>query len=262
VPLIPEKIANKIVIKQAVKYANEANQIIVPTPGIKKIIKNWGVTNEKIEPIATGIEEEFYQNTDRKKIRDKFGIQEKETLLLLVSRITQEKNIEFLFNSVIEILKKNSEVKFLIAGDGYLLPKLKNITLKNNLQNRIFFQGIVEKNELKNYYSAGDIFVYSSKSETQGMVISEAMYCGLPVVAIFAPGVSDLVQTNINGFLIEEKENEFISALEKLIENRNLRNIFSENSKKIARELYTDKVCAQKMLLIYESLIQCHSERV
>lgn len=254
-PLFPKKLAKKIVINQAVKYANQADQIIVPTPGVKTIIKNWGVNNENIEAIPTGVEEEFYQNPDRNKIRQKFNIKENEIILLLVSRMTQEKNIEFLFNSVIKVLKNITDTKFLVSGDGYLLPKFKKIAQKENLEKKIIFEGIVEKEDLKNYYAAGDIFVYASKSETQGMIISEAMYSGLPIVAVDAPGVCDLVQDEINGFLVPEDKNEFAMAIEKLAMDKNQRNKFSEESKRIARKKYTDQISASKMLAAYKKAI-------
>lgn len=254
VPLIPKKLATKIIINQAVKYADQANQVVVPTAGVKNIIRSWGVKNENIEAIPSGVEEEFYQNPDRSKIRNKFNIKDYEILLLLVSRLTQEKNIEFLFNSIIKVLKNNSAAKFLISGDGYLLPRLKNIAIQNNLNDRIFFEGIVEKEELKNYYAAGDIFVYASKSETQGMIVSEAMYCGLPIVAVNASGICDLVQNNINGFLTSEDKSEFANSVQKLIDDTELRNKFSEESKHIAHENFTNQICSSRMLRVYRKL--------
>jgi len=254
-PLLPKKLSGKIIINQAVRYANQADQIIVPTPGIKNIIQNWGVKNKSIVAVSTGIEEKFYQDPDKNKIRNGFGIKDDEILLLLVSRLTEEKNIEFLFESVFKILRNNANTKFLIAGEGRLAPKLKKLARKNNLDDRIIFKGIVPKEELKNYYAAGDIFVYASKSETQGMIISEAMYSGLPIVAVDAPGVCDLVQNEINGFLVPEDESEFAMAVEKLIVDESQRNKFAAESKKIAQENFTDKVCAQKMLGVYQSLL-------
>lgn len=264
IPLIPNKLVSKYIIHKAVKYANESDFVITPTNSVKEIIKNWGVINKNIEAIPTGVEEKFYQNPDKNKIRNKFNIKDDEILLLLVSRLTQEKNIEFLFNSIIKILKADcplvsgqsaNKVKFLISGDGYLLPKLKNIAKENNLSDRIIFEGIVSKEELKNYYSTADIFVYASKSETQGMIVSEAMYCGLPIVAVNAPGICDLVQNNINGFLTSENEKELSGTVEKLIKDTDLRNKFGEASQKIARENFTDAISASKMLEIYNKLI-------
>lgn len=281
VPLIPDKLAARWIIKKAVRYANKADQVVAPTKSVKKIIQNWGVENKNIAVIPTGVDEEVYQNPDGDKIRKKYGIRSDEVLLLLVSRLTEEKNVKFLFESVIKTLKSNNRVRFLVAGKGYLLKKLKAFaqgepasgwqsSLKDKLmgqaklsfkadhprvgKTRIIFAGLVGKKEIKNYYAAADIFVYASLSETQGMVISEAMYGGLPIVAVRAPGAKDLVEEGINGFLVENNKNEFAEAVNKLAADKDLRKKFAGNSKRIARAKYTDAVCADKMLEVYKSL--------
>jgi len=252
--IVPEKLAAWWAIRNARNYANKADCVITPTESVKEIIKNWGVTNKNIEAISSGVEEETYQNADRQVIRNKFGLKDGEILLLLVSRLTSEKNIEFLFRSVIEVLKNNKNTKFLVAGDGDLAPKLKSMAKKNDLADRIIFQGIVDKSKIKNYYATGDIFVYASKSETQGMIITEAMYLGLPIVAVRAPGICDLVQDKINGFLVAEDEKEFAGAVNKLIADANLRKKFGEASARIARKNFTDKICAEKLLEVYKKV--------
>jgi 1,2-diacylglycerol 3-alpha-glucosyltransferase len=255
VPLIPDKIAARFIIRKAVKYANDCDQVIVPTNSIIGIIKNWGVTNRNIAAIPTGVEPDEFENPDRKKIRNNFGIKDDEILLLLVSRITAEKNIEFLFNALSGLIKNDALVKFLVAGDGDLLPKLKDLAKKKEIAEKVIFQGIVPREEIKNYFAAGDIFVYASKSETQGMIISEAMYSGLPVVAVRATGAQDLVEDNTNGFLVPEDDKKFSDAAEKLIKDDDLREKFGRESARIARERFTAKVCAEKMLKIYNELV-------
>ena len=78
VPLVPNKLASAYIIHKAVNYANKSDLVITPTNSVKEIIKNWGVTNKNIEAIPTGIEEEYYQNSDRDKIRKKFDIKDNE----------------------------------------------------------------------------------------------------------------------------------------------------------------------------------------
>lgn len=254
--IIPEKLAAWWAIRNAKNYANKADYIITPTESVKEIIKNWRVVNKNIEAVSSGVEEEIYQNSNRQVVRNKFGVKNDEILLLLVSRLTSEKNIEFLFRSVVKVLKNSNNVKFLVVGDGYLVSQLKLMTKENNLEDKIFFEGIVDKREIKNYYAAGDIFVYASKSETQGMIVSEAMYMGLPIVAVNATGSKDLIENNVNGFLVVEDEEEFVKAVSKLANDESLRKKIGENSARIAREKYTDRICADKMLKIYEKAIQ------
>lgn len=269
VPFLPKKFSANWIIKKAVKYTNKANKVIVPTESIIPIIKKWGVackkhtTNvpmrinkNKIIPIATGVMEKDFADPDGNKIRKKYGIKNDEILLLLISRLTSEKNINFLFDTVQEILRKNKKIHFMLVGDGYLVPELKEKTKKEKLEDKIIFTGPVPGEEIKNYYAAGDIFVYASKSETQGMIITEAMYIGLPIVAVKAPGIESLVENNENGILVSEDKKEFIEATEKLIADENLRRKMAEKSAKIAREKYTSKICAQKMLEVYKSLLK------
>jgi glycosyltransferase involved in cell wall biosynthesis len=144
----------------------------------------------------------------------------------------------------------------MIVGDGYLALELKNRTCVENLSDRIIFSGIVEHGELKNYYAAGDIFVAASKSETQGMNVSEAMFAGLPIVALEASGVKSLVENGRNGILVSENEDEFIAAVEKLVLDKDLRKKMADESAKIIREKYTSKICAEKIVRVYEEAIK------
>ena len=254
VPILPKKWTARWIIYRAVKYTNLCNQVIAPSESAKKIIQDWGVQKD-IQAISTGVDENIFMDASRSLMRDKYGVKDNEVLLLLVSRLTEEKNIDFLFETVAETIRENNNVKFLLAGGGYLLEKLQQKTQELGLENKIFFTGEVKKEEVKNYYAAADIFIYASKSETQGMIISEAMYAGLPVVAVEATGVKDAVENGVSGFLVSEDKQEFQKALEKLITNENLRREFSEAGKRIAREKYTAKICAQKLLDLYQKVI-------
>jgi glycosyltransferase involved in cell wall biosynthesis len=254
VPFLPKKFAANYMIKKAVKFANSSDVVIVPTSSIIPIIKKWGVKKE-ITSIATGVVEKDFENPDRKSVRGKFKIKDDEVLLLLISRLTEEKNIEFVLEAVTEILKNNEKVKFLVGGEGYLVPKLKEYAADHNLGEKIIFTGEIGRTEIKDYYATGDIFIWGSKSETQGMILTEVMYSGLPVVAVEATGSKSLVINEVNGFLVKDDEEEFSKAVEKLINNKDLRQKFGEASKKIARDSFTSEICAKKMLGVYEKCL-------
>ncbi|MDD5463569.1 MAG: glycosyltransferase [Candidatus Moranbacteria bacterium] len=143
----------------------------------------------------------------------------------------------------------------MLAGDGQELPKLKKMIIDAGLINHVIFSGIVKREITKNIFAAADIFVYASKSETQGMILTEAMCLGLPVVAVTATGSMDIVGNQITGLLVRENEDEFVNAVERLITDAELRKRFSENAEKIAKENYTAPICAKKMLEIYQKNI-------
>jgi 1,2-diacylglycerol 3-alpha-glucosyltransferase len=256
VPFLPGKFSAGYMIKKAVGFANDADAVVVPTDSIIPILRNWGVAKE-MTPVATGVIEKEFQNPDRNLIRKKYDISDDEILLLLMTRLTAEKNVEFVFRSVTEILKERKNVKFLVSGDGYLLPGLKKYCEENGISDQVIFSGVVSRDEIKNYYAAADIFVHGSKSETQGMILTEAMYMGLPIVAVCATGVISLVQNNKNGFLTcVTGEKEFAYMVMKLILDKKLRQKAGQESARIARENFTSAVCAKKMIEVYEKEIE------
>jgi len=256
VPFVPRRLAAWFAIRNAKNYANICDQIVVPTPSIEKIIREWGVTNENITAIPTGVEEDEFENPDRTGVRKKYGIGDDEILLFVMTRLTTEKNAEFLVEAALDVLRRNSRTKFMICGEGNVKEKLAGIVEKAGLQDRVIFAGIISGEEKRNYYAAGDVFVYSSKSETQGMILTEAMYSGLPIVAVRATGAVDIVEDGKTGFLVSENEEEFGAAVQKLIDDENLRKKFGEEAGRIAKEEYTAGVCAKKMLETYEKTIR------
>ena len=255
VPFIPKKWAADYIIKCATKYANSADAVIAPTASIIPILRKWGVKKEII-PIATGIKAEKFAGADRKIARKKYDIANDEIVLYLVSRLTGEKNIQFVFRALKNVLQENLKVKFLVTGEGYLLPKLKKYCAENKISASVIFTGFISPEEVKNYYAASDIFVYGSKSETQGIIPLEAMYMQLPIVAVKSTGISSLMLDKANGFLVRESEKDFAKAVLKLISDAELRKRFSEASGKIARENYTSEACTDKLLRVYENCLE------
>jgi 1,2-diacylglycerol 3-alpha-glucosyltransferase len=260
-PFIPKKIAAWWTIGNAVGYANSADQVIVPTPSVKPIIEKWGMRNRAVLAVPTGIDEMTFDGGDREKIRKRYSIRSGEIVLVWVARFTNEKNTEFLFRSVLGVLKKNSNIRFLAGGDGHMLDEMKKLVKDSGLEDRVIMPGFVTNDEKNDYYAAGDIYVNASKSETQGIIIAEAMYMGLPVVAVSATGVKDLVMNHITGLLVSDDEESFAKAVEKLSGDDGLRKRFSENSKKIARQQYVSSVCAERMLSVYRDVIERKARR-
>lgn len=255
-PFIPKAVSSYWIIKNASKYANKADKVIIPTGSIKNIIKDWGVKNKDIIDIPTGVESYYFINPDGKKIRDKLGISVDKKIIMSISRFTEEKNVLFLLKSVIKALKKYSNSVFVFAGEGYLREEMEKIIGKENIGKRIIFPGIVKKEEIKDYMAAADIFTYASESETQGTIITEAMYSRLPIVALDATGSKSLVENNRTGILVSDDEEEFSKAILKLAENEDLAEYLRESAKKTADEKYTSEVCARRMIEAYRETIE------
>jgi len=254
-PILPKSFSAHWIIKNSVNYANSVNKVIIPTQSVEQIIKKWGVVKSAIEVVATGVDEENFASPESHKIRKVLGIEKDKKIILSISRLTEEKNVFFLVKEVIKTLKKNSEAIFVLGGDGYLRDELITLINQSGVGEQVFFTGLISRNEIKNYLSSADVFVYASQSETQGTIITEAMYMGLPIIAIDALGVGDLIKNNETGILVSDKKGDFSNKLNKLLIDNKLALELGKNAKKEAREKYTSKVCARRLLEIYEELI-------
>jgi 1,2-diacylglycerol 3-alpha-glucosyltransferase len=255
-PFIPESFVTRAVIQNAVKYADKSDQIIVPTPSVKKIIRDWGVTNAYIKDVPTGIDESLYNNSHPQAIRDIYNIQEGKRIIFTTARLTDEKNVDFLIRAIVPILKKRPQVRFFIGGDGYLRPKFEALARQLGVESQVHFLGIIPNEELPSYYAACDVFVYASLSETQGLVVTEALYSGAPIVALKGPGIQDIVMNKITGFLVEGDEQEFTNAVENILDNPQKRKDLSQKAKEVSRSTLSQKICTDRLLKVYEEAIR------
>lgn len=259
-PLLPQKFATNWIIKNSVKYANKVDKVIVPTQSVKEIIGRWGFKNEDIEIIPTGVDEDNFKGADGNNLRDSLGIEKEKKIILSISRLTEEKNVIFLVREVIVVLKNNPNTVFVLGGDGYLKSELVKIINESGVGEQVFFSGLIERTEVKNYMEMADIFVYASKSETQGTIITEAMYMGLPIVAMDSSGVSDLIENNKTGILVYDKKDVFSDKIEEILLDQERLKFLGESAYEEARKKYTAKVCSLKMLGIYAELIKKFKE--
>lgn len=257
VPFLPKKISCEIFKWMVIKYCKRCDAVIVPSIAVRNLLLFKLKIKKPIYIIPSGIDTDRFNQDSAKKVevRKKHNIKDNEILLVTVSRLAIEKNIDFLIRAFAIIRKTKENVKFMIIGEGNHYEKLK--TLVNNLElgDKVFFTGFVEDRDMAAYYHAGDIFVFASLTETQGLVILEAMASGLPVVAIKANGVEDTVINGTDGILTENKEEDFAKNVTRLIENQYLRNQLAEtarmNSQKFSIELWV-----KKMTEIYQAIIE------
>jgi len=214
-PVDNEGIKN-FAINLATNYANTCDYIFAPSKSMEEIIVDRGVVTP-IDVVPTGVNTELFANGRGAEVRKSSGIPEDAFVVGHLGRISEEKNIEFLIRSVIRFLK-NPEAptnsRFLIAGTGPKLSTVDRLFAKAGLTDRLHKLGMVDKSAVPDAFHAMDVFAFSSLSETQGMVITEAMTTGTPVIALDAPGVRDVLNDGENGcLLMKQDETLFENAL-------------------------------------------------
>ncbi|MCK9264117.1 MAG: glycosyltransferase [Deltaproteobacteria bacterium] len=208
------------------RLGNRCNAIVVPTEASESYLRMIGV-KIPVFVVPTGIEtDRFGSCTEKEKsrLREELGIGSDELVLLTVSRLSVEKNIDFMLEAVSGLAKKCSKkFKFILIGEGPEREHLCQLAEKFGLRDLVIFSGAVPPERMPVYYSLGNVFVFASTSETQGMVILEAMASGMPVVAIRASGIDDFVADGITGFKTGQHTAAWAEKVQLLLEDDTLR---------------------------------------
>ena len=191
----------RFVVDLATHYANLCDSVIAPSQTIAAVLRHRGV-HVPIEVIPTGVKLERFASGDRDRFRRKHGIASNAFVVGHVGRLAPEKNLAFLADAVAHFLLDCPEATFLIVGSGPAQPVLQERLAAQGLSDRLHLAGTLDGEQLVDAYHAMDAFVFASKSETQGMVLAEAMAAGVPVIALDAPGVREVVRDGNNGRLL------------------------------------------------------------
>lgn len=203
----------KFIIELATGYANLTDHVIAPSESLRQIILERGVTTP-ISVVPTGVQVSNFAGADGAFFRRERNISAEAFVVGHLGRLAPEKNIGFLARAVCMFLSRHPGTIFLVVGDGPCAEEIRQVFAQHQLSDRLVATGVLEGADLAAALCAMDVFAFSSLSETQGMVITEAMAAGVPVVALQAPGVCDVVRDGYNGRLLSQGlESDFEAAL-------------------------------------------------
>jgi 1,2-diacylglycerol 3-alpha-glucosyltransferase len=193
VPLLPRAITGAMARRFSRSQCNQMDAVIAPSLAMKAALLDYGIDTH-IEVLPTGLPAERFQAGDGAAFRRRHNLAAEQPLLLFVGRAAHEKNIAFLIEMMIELREMRPDAMLLIAGEGPADGSLRALAARLGLEDRVRFLGYFDRGgELQDCYSAADVFVFSSLTETQGLVLLEAMAQGVPVVAIPRMGTIDIL---------------------------------------------------------------------
>ena len=244
----------RFMVKLAAGYSNLVDQVIAPSESVRDILLKRGV-NTSIEIIPTGVDAQRFSKGNGIDFRKLNQIPLDALVVGHAGRLSGEKNLEFLTNCMIELLKKEPKAHALIVGHGPSEKMIKDAFAQAGLEKRLHLTGVLHYQNLVDAYFAMDVFAFASLSETQGIVLIEAMAAGVPVVALDAPGAREVVQDYHNGRLLKEMDQK--SFVDSLIW------VLSRNSEELATmkqivrlkvQRYPIDSAAKHMLEIYEKI--------
>jgi glycosyltransferase involved in cell wall biosynthesis len=188
-------------------YADLCDRVVAPSRSIRHLIRKRGVT-VPVSVIPTGVDISFFSKGNGQSFRDKHGIPQESFVIGHLGRLAPEKNLAFLATAASQALEKHPDARLLVVGEGPSQQTILRIFTESGLRKRLILAGKATGQTLADAYHAMDLLVFASHSETQGMVLTEAMAAGVPVIALDAPGVREVVEDGLNGRLLDSETSE------------------------------------------------------
>jgi glycosyltransferase involved in cell wall biosynthesis len=201
----------RFVIDLSTGYANLCDHVIAPSQSVLALLQQRGVTSP-ITVVPTGVDLSRFTKRSGRRFRKTAGIPRDVFVVGHIGRLAPEKNLMFLTRAVARFLQERPQAWFLVAGSGPLEDAMRAHFGEAGVLERVRFAGILQGGALADAYDAMDVFAFASKSETQGMVMAEAMAAGTPVVAVDASGVREVVRDGYNGRKLSVEDGDAFSA--------------------------------------------------
>ena len=255
IPFLPKSWMKYVARHYTKTQCNDLDAVIVPSTAMQEVLVNYGVATHT-EVLPTGIELDKFRDGDGEKFRKAYNIPVDRPTLVFIGRVAFEKNIDFLLRVVDQVRRSIPDVLLLIAGEGPALPHLKKLANTLRLNSNVLFLGYLDRNkELLDCYASGDAFVFASNTETQGLVLLEAMALGVPVVSTAVMGTKDILAPQKGALVCNETVGEFANNIIRLLKDPTLRATLSQEALDYVKT-WSALSMAKKLLQFYEKVVQ------
>ena len=239
-PELAKKPINAVMNAYFVSFLKRSDYATVPTEQVLTdcIPKSKLFFRVPIEALSNGIDlSRFAKGRVNHEIYERYDINPKKPTILYIGRVDPEKSLDVLMNAFIKVQEIVEMAQLVIVGDGTMRPKLEKMAEKAGISDKVVFTGRVIGKDLPQLYRTGDVFAITSKTETQSIVLLEAMATGLPAVAVKAGAIPELVHNGENGYLCEADDVDAVAnSLICILQDKNLRETMSEKSLELIKK--------------------------
>lgn len=258
IPFIPKPWLREVARRFTVSQSNQVDNLVVPSTAMHELLQGYGVTNN-MSVIPTGLNLKNIPIANGSHFRILEGIDSQRPVIGHVGRIAHEKNIRFLLDVVSEVRAQIPDVLLLLAGEGPAKESLMQLTHKMGLDDNVYFCGYLSREqELWDCYKAANVFVFSSNTETQGLVLLEAMAVGVPVISTAVLGTKDILLPQRGAIVVAERVKDFSKKVVQLLNNELLRANMGREALAYVSE-WSDQVMAERMEQLYMQTLKQYS---
>jgi 1,2-diacylglycerol 3-alpha-glucosyltransferase len=249
--LLPRRYVRYRIAKHTNWYYSRVDHVITPSEASLKWLRRHSVQTPATV-IPTGAPAR--RMLDRSEIRHALGIPPEQKILLYVGRLAKEKNMGTLFEMAARVFERDPSVRLMLVGDGPFRAECHELVRSLGIGNRTRFIGFVQREEVDRYYAAADLFVFSSITETQGLVVQEAMTYGLPAIAVIGGGASAGIEEGVNGFVVKNDAATFAETVLQVLGDETLHTRLSDGASRSVRAHGTGEM-ADRMVQIYREVL-------
>jgi glycosyltransferase involved in cell wall biosynthesis len=232
----------------------QVKALIAPSEPMRDIlVGEYGITTP-IHVVPTGLPADRFAPGDGARFRAQAGIPLDRPLLTYIGRVAHEKNIDFLVDVLLTVRRSMPRAMLLIAGQGPALEPLRQRVLAQHLEQDVYFAGYLDrKTALLDCYAAANVFIFASRTETQGLVLLEAMAQGVPIVSTAVLGTRSILKPGCGALVVDEDRDAFARAITRLLSDTGLQRELAERGRAYARN-WSSAAMAGRLAELYESL--------
>src|SRR5262245_12253644 len=251
-PVLPRSIGRFIARRFTLSQCEDVAALIAPSAPMRDALLAYGV-KQPIEVLPTGLPAESYVRGDGARFRAKFDLPADRPLVLYVGRVAYEKNIEFLLRMFVRLRSMRPDALFVVAGEGPARAHLVKMARELGIAEQVRFIGYLDRKAgLPNCYAAGDAFVFASRTETQGLVLLEAMAQGTLVVSTAELGTRSILTPECGAFVVPEEEEAFATAVADAL--RVGRDDSRRGQLRAYAESWASQAMARRLIAFYEKV--------
>ena len=254
----------RVLPKSALRYAarwlarhqcNALDAVVVPSQPVAATLRGYGIATP-LRVIATGLPESQFLRGDGRRFRQTWGIAPERKVTLFVGRAAFEKNIGFLLEMMAWACQQRPQLMLVIAGEGPALPALRRQAAALRLDDNVRFVGYLPREGgLRDCYAAADVFTFASQTETQGLVLLEALAIGLPVLAIPALGAAEIILPRRGAVAAADTPDGFAAQLVALLERPGKLAVMAKEGVAFARE-WDAATQGARLATLYRELVR------
>jgi glycosyltransferase involved in cell wall biosynthesis len=257
-PFLPRSAMRGVARRGARSQCNSLDAIVVPSQPMAQKLLDYGVSTP-LHVIPTGLPESQFIRGDGPRFRAEHNIGPERKIALFVGRAAFEKNIDFLIEVVTHAHRQRPDLLLVIAGEGPALPALRRKTKLAGLAGHVRFVGYLPRDSgLRDCYAAADVFTFASLTETQGLVLLEAMAVGLPVLAIPALGAAEIVSPQRGALAAADTPQDFAIQLVDLLDHPERLDVLGQQGIAFART-WDAATQAARLAALYREIITTHA---